>query len=61
MIRELLGHAHIDLTATVHAHARLRLQRDAIDVLGLALRAPAATGIRSDDGNEPPLCAALVR
>ncbi|MFC9063045.1 tyrosine-type recombinase/integrase, partial [Streptomyces sp. NPDC057074] len=31
VIKELLGHAHIGVTATVYAHIRLRLQRDAID------------------------------
>ncbi|MFE6906534.1 tyrosine-type recombinase/integrase [Streptomyces erythrochromogenes] len=39
VIKELLGHAHIGVTATVYAHVRLRLQRDAIDLLGNALRA----------------------
>ncbi|WP_406158909.1 site-specific integrase [Streptomyces sp. NBC_01005] len=61
VIKELLGHAHIGVTATVYAHVRLRLQRDAIDLLGLALRAPADTGNRPDAGSEPPLCAAPVR
>ena len=40
VIKELLGHAHIDVTATVYAHVRLRLQRDAIDTLGRALDHP---------------------
>ena len=40
MIKELLGYAHIGVTATVYAHVRLRLQRDAIDLLGNALREP---------------------
>ncbi|MFE4366749.1 tyrosine-type recombinase/integrase [Streptomyces sp. NPDC056835] len=40
VIKELLGHAHIDVTATVYAHVRLRLQRDAIDSLGHALDHP---------------------
>lgn len=35
------GHAHIGVTATVYAHVRLRLQRDAIDLLAHALREPA--------------------
>ncbi|MFF7881749.1 tyrosine-type recombinase/integrase [Streptomyces sp. NPDC020794] len=39
VIKELLGHAHIGVTATVYAHVRLRLQRQAIDTLGDALRA----------------------
>ncbi|EGX55930.1 integrase [Streptomyces zinciresistens K42] len=37
VIKELLGHAHIGVTATVYAHVRLRLQRDAIDLLGTTL------------------------
>ncbi|KPC70527.1 integrase [Streptomyces sp. NRRL WC-3753] len=54
VIKELLGHVHIGVTATVYAHVRLRLQRQAIDTLGAAL----------DDGHEPdepPPAAALVR
>ncbi|MFJ1549875.1 hypothetical protein [Streptomyces sp. NPDC088246] len=37
VIKELLGHAHIGVTATVYAHVRLRLQRDAIDILSTVL------------------------
>ena len=37
VIKELLGHAHIGVTATVYAHVRLRLQRQAIDTLGVVL------------------------
>ncbi|MFD7626807.1 tyrosine-type recombinase/integrase [Streptomyces sp. NPDC059851] len=37
VIKELLGHAHIGVTAGVYAHVRLRLQRQAIDTLGSAL------------------------
>ncbi|WP_066953951.1 tyrosine-type recombinase/integrase [Streptomyces lushanensis] len=40
VIKELLGHAHIGVTATVYAHVRLRLQRDAIDLLDRALDHP---------------------
>jgi len=61
VIKELLGHAHIGVTATVYAHVRLRLQRDAIDLLGNALRNPAEAVTRPDDDGEPPLCAAPVR
>ncbi|MBD0695080.1 integrase [Streptomyces sp. CBMA123] len=43
MIKELLGHAHIGVTATVYAHVRFRLQRQAIDTLGDALRGPEST------------------
>ena len=43
VIKELLGHAHIGVTATVYAHVRLRLQRDAIDLLGRALGNPGAS------------------
>lgn len=46
----------------MYAYVRLRLQRDAIDLLGHALRNPAEiTGKPEDDGDEPPLCAAPVR
>jgi integrase len=61
VIKELLGHAHIGVTATVYAHVRLRLQRDAIDLLGHALRNPAEITGKPDDGDKPPLCAAPVR
>ncbi|WP_370466543.1 tyrosine-type recombinase/integrase [Streptacidiphilus sp. PB12-B1b] len=61
VIKELLGHAHIGVTATVYAHVRLHLQRDAIDLLGNALRNPTQPTARSDDGDEPPVCAASVR
>ncbi|WP_329172927.1 tyrosine-type recombinase/integrase [Streptomyces sp. NBC_01477] len=61
VIKELLGHAHLGVTATVYAHVRLRLQRDAIDLLGIALRDPVQPATRPDDGDEPPVCAAAVR
>ncbi|MFG2062533.1 tyrosine-type recombinase/integrase [Micromonospora sp. NPDC048871] len=61
VIKELLGHAHIGVTATVYAHVRLRLQRDAIDLLSHALRNPAETTSKPDDSDEPPLCAVPVR
>jgi integrase len=61
VIKELLGHAHIGVTATVYAHVRLRLQRDAIDLLGNALRHPTDATSGTDDGDGPPLCAASVR
>ncbi|MFD9062771.1 site-specific integrase [Kitasatospora purpeofusca] len=57
VIKEFLGHAHIGVTATVYAHVRLRLHRDAIDLLGNALRGSATL----PDGDEPPTCAAPVR
>ncbi len=60
VIKELLGHAHIGVTATVYAHVRLRLQRDAIDLLGRALYAPATTG-QPNDGDDPPRCGVPVR
>jgi integrase len=43
VIKELLGHAHIGVTAGVYAHVRLRLQRQAIDSLGDAL-SPGSDG-----------------
>ncbi|MYR89032.1 tyrosine-type recombinase/integrase [Streptomyces sp. SID685] len=61
VIKELLGHAHIGVTATVYAHVRLRLQHDAIDLLGRALRNPSEATAGLDDGDDPPLCAAPVR
>ncbi|MGW1517781.1 tyrosine-type recombinase/integrase [Streptomyces sp. NPDC002287] len=61
VIKELLGHAHIGVTATVYAHVRLRLQRHAIDALGTALNAPAIIETTYGDGDEPPSCATLVR
>jgi len=60
VIKELLGHAHIGVTATVYAHVRLRLQRQAIDTLGRALDNPSGTVAEPDDSDEPPLCAAPV-
>ncbi|MFD7645811.1 site-specific integrase [Kitasatospora sp. NPDC059795] len=41
VIKELLGHAHIGVTATVYAHVRLHLQRDAIELLGRTLAKPS--------------------
>ncbi|MFE2375952.1 tyrosine-type recombinase/integrase, partial [Streptomyces sp. NPDC059398] len=40
VIKELLGHAHIGFTATVYAHVRLHLQRQAIDTLGASSARP---------------------
>ncbi|MFJ4697944.1 tyrosine-type recombinase/integrase [Streptomyces sp. NPDC088768] len=54
VIKELLGHAHIGVTAGVYAHVRLRLQRQAIDSLGEAL----ASG---GDAPDNPPTAAVVR
>ncbi|ELS53612.1 hypothetical protein STVIR_5363 [Streptomyces viridochromogenes Tue57] len=61
VIKELLGHAHIGVTATVYAHVRLRLQRDAIDALGTALVGRETPETARSDGDEPPPCASLVR
>ncbi|MFC6428218.1 hypothetical protein ACFQBR_06380 [Nocardiopsis tropica] len=52
-MKELLGHAHIGVTAGVYAHVRLRLQRRAIDILGNALR---PTG---NDPDDPPVSAVV--
>ncbi|MFK0237718.1 tyrosine-type recombinase/integrase [Streptomyces vinaceus] len=54
VIKELLGHAHIGVTAGVYAHVRLRLQRQAIDTLGNAL------GPTGDEPEDPP-ASAVVR
>ncbi|WP_329316734.1 site-specific integrase (plasmid) [Streptomyces sp. NBC_01278] len=48
VIKELLGHAHIGVTAGVYAHVRLRLQRQAINTLGDAL------GTDNDARDDPP-------
>ncbi|MFC5663114.1 tyrosine-type recombinase/integrase [Kitasatospora misakiensis] len=61
VIKELLGHAHIGVTATVYAHVRLRLQRDAIDLLGHALGKPSKSVSKPDGSDDPPLCTAPVR
>lgn len=45
VIKELLGHAHVGVTAGVYAHVRLRLQRQATETLGDAL------GLTGDDPN----------
>ncbi|GAA3909991.1 hypothetical protein GCM10022207_94250 [Streptomyces lannensis] len=58
VIKELLGHAHIGVTATVYAHVRLRLQRDSLDLLGNALRDATEPVTETDEGDDPPLCAA---
>ncbi|CAM5437783.1 tyrosine-type recombinase/integrase [Streptomyces avidinii] len=54
VIKELLGHAHIGVTAGVYAHVRLRLQRQAINTLDHAL-SPA------DHGPDDPPVAPTVR
>ncbi len=54
VIKELLGHAHIGVTAGVYAHVRLRLQRQAIDTLGGALGS-------TDDAPDNPSVTAVVR
>lgn len=54
VIKELLGHAHIGVTAGVYAHVRLRLQHQAINALGDALG-------RSGDTPEGPPATAAVR
>jgi integrase len=61
VIKELLGHAHIGVTATVYAHVRLRLQRQAINLLGHTLGDLAETTTETDDGSDPPACAVPVR
>ncbi|MET9592029.1 tyrosine-type recombinase/integrase [Streptomyces sp. NPDC006516] len=53
VIKELLGHAHIGVTAGVYAHVRLRLQRQAINTLGNAL-SPT-----DNDPDDPPVIAVV--
>ena len=61
VIKELHGHAHIDVTATVYAHVRIRLQRDAIDTLSTVLGTPEIAKTVNSNDDEPPPCPALVR
>ncbi|AXI81628.1 hypothetical protein C7M71_023955 [Peterkaempfera bronchialis] len=61
VIKELLGHAHIGVTATVYAHVRLRLQRQAIDLLGHAPRDLAEPTTEPGGGDDSSVCAAPVR
>ncbi|MCX5129465.1 hypothetical protein [Streptomyces sp. NBC_00347] len=58
VVKELLGHAHIGVTATVYAHVRHRHQRQTIDT---ALAGPTITATASTDGAEPPPSTALIR
>ncbi|MDX2580323.1 tyrosine-type recombinase/integrase [Streptomyces scabiei] len=53
VIKELLGHAHIGVTAGVYAHVRLRLQRQAINTLNDLL------GTGNDDREDPPSTATV--
>jgi hypothetical protein len=46
--------------ATVYAHVRLSLQRDAIDAFSIMLGNPETHEATSGDGDEPPRSAALV-
>lgn len=55
VIKELLGHAHIGVTATFYAHVRIRPQRDAIDLLGGTLRNFTET-TGPDAIADPPPC-----
>ncbi|MFE7045749.1 tyrosine-type recombinase/integrase [Streptomyces atratus] len=61
VVKELLGHAHIGVTATVYAHVRLRLQRNAIDLLSHALQVSNEATGQHDDRDESPLRAATIR
>lgn len=51
VIKELLGHAHIGVTATVYAHVRLRLQRQAVETLSSTLAGPT-NAEAAPDGSE---------
>ncbi len=69
VIKELLGHAHISITAEIYAHVRLRLQHDAINRLSDALikdDGPSDVPHEADvstpgDEDDPPLATALPR
>jgi hypothetical protein len=49
VVKDLLGHAQINTTADIYGHVRLRLQRQAIEAMGAALRDDNETD--QDDGN----------
>ncbi|MEW2620038.1 hypothetical protein [Streptomyces sp. NPDC048106] len=57
VIEEPLG-SHSGVTATVHVHGRLRLQRDAINVLDTALDCAKTS---TPEGDDAPTCATRVR
>ncbi|MGW0859841.1 hypothetical protein [Streptomyces sp. NPDC002690] len=61
VIKGLLGHTHTGVTSTVHAHVRLRFQCQAIDLLRHTLSGYAQLSAETDDGDDPPVCAAPVR
>jgi len=62
VIKQLLGHAHIAVTAEIYAHVRLRLQHQAIEALGNALAAPdVATPGEPADEDDPPTSGIFVR
>lgn len=64
MIKELLGHAHIGVTAGVYAHLRLRLQRQAIDALSTSPDGRASSHATRGEGDEyqpePPSSAGVA-
>lgn len=53
MVRDLLGHAHINTTADIYAHVRIRLQRQAIEAVGQALHPDNDQEDEDDDDGEP--------
>ncbi|MYZ36307.1 MULTISPECIES: hypothetical protein [unclassified Streptomyces] len=59
--RKLLGYAHIGVTADIYAHVRLRLQRQAIDLLNHALGDLGEAAVDPGDGDDLPIYAATVR
>ncbi|WP_081715519.1 tyrosine-type recombinase/integrase [Actinoalloteichus caeruleus] len=62
VIKELLGHAHIGVTATVCDHVRLRpSSRDAIGPLAPRSAARRTPKRRRSGGDEPPSCVGRVR
>jgi integrase len=55
VVKDLLGHAQINTTADIYGHVRLRLQRQAIEAMGVALRDDddQADGDDQGDDDEP--------
>jgi integrase len=54
VIKDLLGHARISITADLYAHVRLRLQRQAIEAMGDALEQPTGEHGDQADDDQPP-------
>jgi integrase len=55
VVKDLLGHAQINTTADIYAHVRLRLQRQAIEAMGNALRDDNDADQDIEEPDDPPI------